>query len=156
MCKSLILLGGDIETNPDPVSSSEQYFSVCHWNLNSIAAHKYSKFSLFTAYNLLHSFDIICLWETYPKSETPSNDTRLELPSYNLFRSDYPSNDKREGVCIYCKSTLGLRILNISSVDECINFEVGIECINFEVDIANRMFRLIQLYRSPSQKQDEF
>ena len=61
MCKSLILLGGDIETNPDPVSSSEQYFSVCHWNLNSIAAHKYAKLSLFTAYNLLHSFDIICL-----------------------------------------------------------------------------------------------
>ena len=37
--------------------------------------------------------------------------------------------------------------MNISNVDECINFEVG---------IANNIFHLIQLYRSPSQKQDEF
>ena len=39
------------------------------------------------------------------------------------------------------------RILSISNLDE---------CINFEVSIANKICRLIQLYRSPSQKQDEF
>ena len=96
MCKSLILLGGDIKTNPNPVSSSEQYFSICHWNLNSIAAHNYAKLSLLTAYNLVHSFDIICFSETYLKSETPSNDTCLELPSYNLFLSDYLSMIKEK------------------------------------------------------------
>ena len=92
MCKSLILLGGDIKTNPNPVSSSEQCFSICHWNLNSIAAW----LSLLTAYNLVHSFDITCLSETYLKSETPSNDTCLELPSYNLFLSDYLSMIKEK------------------------------------------------------------
>ena len=92
MCKSLILLVGDIKTNPNPVSSSEQYFSICHWNLNSIAAW----LSLLTAYNLVHSFDITCLSETYLKSETPSNDTCLELPSYNLFLSDYLSMIKEK------------------------------------------------------------
>ena len=40
-----------------------------------------------------------------------------------------------------------LRILNISNLDE---------CINFEVSIANKISRFIQRYRSPSQKQDEF
>ena len=112
-CNSLILLSGDIKTNPGPILSSGQCFSICHWNLNSITAHNYAKLSLLTAYNLVHSFDIICLSETYLNSETPPNDTRLELPGYNLFRSDHPSSNKRGGVCVYYKSTLPLRILNI-------------------------------------------
>ena len=73
--------------------------------------------------------------------------TCLELPGYNLFCSDHPSNKKRWGVCIYYKSTLPLRILNISNLDE---------CINFEVSIANKICCFIQLYRSSSQKQDDF
>ena len=146
-CSSLILLSGDIKTNPGPTPSSGQCFSICHWNLNSITAHNFAKLSLLTAYNLVHSFDIICLSETYLNSETPPNDTRLELPGYNLFRSDHPSNNKRGGVCVYYKSTLPLRILNISNLDECINFEVSVD---------NKICRFIQLCRSPSQKQDEF
>ena len=83
-CSSLILLSGDIKTDPGPISSSGQYFSICHLNLNSIATHNYAKLSLLTAYNLVHSFDIICLSETYLNSETPSNGTRLKLPGYNV------------------------------------------------------------------------
>ena len=93
-CSSLILLSGDIETNPDPTP-------ICHWNLNSISAHNFAKLSLLAAYNLVHSFDIICLSETYLNSEIPPNDTRLELPGYNLFRSDHPFNNRRGGVCVY-------------------------------------------------------
>ena len=146
-CSSLILLSGDIKTNPDPTSSSGQCFSICHWNLNSLATHNFAKLSLLTAYNLVHSFDIICLSETYLNSETPPSNTRLEFPGYNLFRSDHLSNNKRGGVCVYYISTLPLIILNISSLDE---------CINFEVSIANKICHFIHLYRSPSQKQDKF
>ena len=89
-CSSLILLSGDIETNPGPTPSSGQCFSICHWNLNSITAHNFAKLSLLTVYNLVHSFDIICLSETYLNSKAPPNDTRQELPGYNLFRSDHP------------------------------------------------------------------
>ena len=64
-----------------------------------------------------------------------------------MFRSDHLSSNKRGGVCIYYKSTLPLRILNISNLDE---------SINFEVSIANRICHFILLYRSPSQKQAEF
>ena len=74
-CSFLIFLSRDIETNPGPTPSSGQYFSICHWNLNSITAHNFAKLSLLTAYNLVHSFDIICLSETYLNSETPPNDT---------------------------------------------------------------------------------
>ena len=139
------MLSGDIESNPGPTHSPGQCFSICHWNLNSITAHNFAKLSLLTAYNLVHSFHIICLSETYLNSETPPNDTRLELPGYNLFGSNHPSHNKRR-VCVYYKSTLPLRILNISNLDK---------CISFEVSIANKICRFIYLYRFPSQKQDE-
>ena len=64
-CNSLILLNGDINTNPGPTPSSQQCFSICHWNLNSNTAHNLAKLSLLTAYNQVHSFDIICLSDTY-------------------------------------------------------------------------------------------
>ena len=36
-----------IELNPGPNPDSSQSFSICHWNLNSMAAHDYSKLSLY-------------------------------------------------------------------------------------------------------------
>ena len=80
----LILLSGDIETNP------QQSFSICHWNLNSISAHNYTKISLLTAYVLVHNFDIICLSETYLNSETSTDDQNLETLGYCLLRADHP------------------------------------------------------------------
>ena len=130
-----------------PISSSVQCFSICHWNVHSIAAHNYAKSSVLTAYNLARSFDIIRLSETYLNSETPSNDTCLVLPGYTLFHSDHPFNNNRGGIFIFYKPTLPLRILNISNLDE---------CRNFEVNITNKFSHFIQLYRSPSQKKDEF
>ena len=85
-CSSLILLSGDIETNPGPTPSSGQCSSICHRNLNSITAHNFATLSLLTVYNLVHSFDIICLSETYLNSGTPPN--------------DHPSNNKRGGICL--------------------------------------------------------
>ena len=73
----LILLSGDIETNPGP-----KLISVCYWNLNSISAHNFTKISLLTGYILVHNFDIICLSETYLNSETPTDDKNLEIPVY--------------------------------------------------------------------------
>ena len=52
-CSSSIFLSEDIKTNPGPISSFKQCFSICHWNLNSITAHNYVKLSLLTAYNLV-------------------------------------------------------------------------------------------------------
>ena len=134
------MLSGDIKTNSGPAPSYGKCFSIYHWNLNSITAHNLAKLSLLTAYNVLHSFDIICPSEMYLNSETPPNDTRLELPSYNLFHSDHPSNNKRGGVCVYYKSTIPLRILNISNLDE---------CINFEISIAKKFCRFIHLIALP-------
>ena len=142
---TIILLSGDIEINPGPKSSSRECFSICHWNLNSISAQSYTKVSLLTAYNLIHNFDIICVSETFLNSETAPNDPNLEIPGYNMCRGDHPSNCKRGSVCIFYKATSPLRVLNISNLNE---------SINFEVCIANKICRFIHLYRSHSQTQD--
>ena len=67
----LLLLSGDIETNPGPDSGYLSSFSFCHWNLNSIDDHNFIEMSLLQAYNTINRFDInahqkpINLSETY-------------------------------------------------------------------------------------------
>ena len=45
----LHILCDDIETNPGPYNENNQTISVCHWNLNGIAAHNYIKLSMLEA-----------------------------------------------------------------------------------------------------------
>ena len=54
-----LMLSGDVETNPGPLSNCKEYFSICHWNLKSIPAHDDSKLFLLKAYIMLHKFDIM-------------------------------------------------------------------------------------------------
>ena len=104
MVFTIILLSGDIEINLGPKSNFRECFSICHWNLNSISAQSYIKVSLLTAYNLIHNFDIICLSETFLNSKTAPNDPNVEIPGYNMYRADHPSNCKRGGICIFYKA----------------------------------------------------
>ena len=60
-----ISLSGDIELNPGPKLDINQCFSVCHWNLNSVVSHNFSKIQSLIAYNCINKFDIICLSESY-------------------------------------------------------------------------------------------
>ena len=140
-------LSGDAETNPGPKRNPTETFSFCHWNLNSISSHNYVKISLLKAYITVHKFDIICLSETYLDSNIRPDVDHLEIEGYDIARADHPTNTKREGVCIYCKKGLPLRVLNIIFLNECINFElrIGDKTCNFDV-----------LCRSPSQSQDVF
>ena len=97
----LLICCGDIKTNPGPKSNSCQSFSICHWNLNSISAHNFTRLSLLQAYNSVHNYDIICL-------------------------SDHPSDNRRGGVCVYYKNTLPLKLVNVNYLQECLNFEIKI------------------------------
>ena len=120
LCEWHIKSSGDIELNPGPKSNSCEHFSVCHWNLNSILAHNFSKVSLLNAYTSLHSFDIICLSETYLDSSILSHNPNLEVQGYDLIRANHPSNVKRGGVCIYYKKHLPLKLTNINFLHECL------------------------------------
>ena len=92
----MILLSGDIETNPGPKAISGQSFSICHWNLNSISAHNYTKISPVTAYALVPNVDIICLSVTNFNSETSTDDQNLKISGYYmlLYRSPSQTEDK--------------------------------------------------------------
>ena len=76
----VLKLSGVIEENPRPKPSSNQSFSVCHWNLNSISAHNYMKVSLLRVYISTHKFDVICLWLWYIWWRQSEN-CRLQLNS---------------------------------------------------------------------------
>ena len=117
-----------------------------HWNLNSISVHDYSKLFLLKAYVSVHKFDI-CLSETYLDSTVLLDDDNLVIFGYNLIRSDHPSNTKRGGVCLYYKNYLPLRVLNISYLKK---------CLNFELKIGDKSCNFIALYKSPSQSHDDF
>ena len=62
-------------------------------------------------------------------------------------RDDQPSKSKRGGVCVYYKSPLPFRVINVKYLQD---------SISFELRIGGKCCRFSCLYRSPSQTQDEF
>ena len=122
----MIDLSGDIEKNPGPRSSSSQNFSICHWILNSIAAHSCIKSSHLKAYLSIYKFDIACLSETCLDTSVPLHEVNLEIQGYELVRSENPSQHKRDSICIYFRNSLPLKILNIHYLQESISFELQV------------------------------
>ena len=56
-------------------------------------------------------------------------------------------NAKRDDVCIFYRKTLGVRVINLSHLNECIISEVSIQ---------NNKGYIGVVYRSPSQDANEF
>ena len=97
----LLLLSGDIETNPGPKRSSNIKF--CHWNLNGLAAHDFIKVPLVEAFITSNNFDLVCLSETFLDSTILNEDVNIQMKGYSFLRADHPNDIKRGGVCIYFK-----------------------------------------------------
>ena len=76
--------------------------------------------------------------ETFVNSDTAFDDGTLKIEGYNIARSDHPSNSEWGGVCVYYNQSLGLKILNIKYLQE---------CVVFQVLITNKLCNLISLYR---------
>ena len=145
---SILLLSGDIETNPGPFSSNLESLNICHWNLNSIATENFIKIPLLEAYITVNKFDIICLSETFLDSSFLDDDPRLNLNGYSLIRADHPSDTKKGGVCIYYKNYLPLiQKPALSALNE---------CLVCELKVGKKKCFITILYRSPSQSIEEF
>ena len=144
---NLVLLYGDVEFNPGPKQNTAKKFAIYHCDLNSIAAHNFAKMLLLKAYNSVHKFNIICLSETYLDSNILPDDSNLKIPGYNLVRSDHPLNKKCGGVCIYYKSYLPSRIIDINYLNK---------CVRLALMAGDKLCNFIALKRSPSQSQDLF
>ena len=83
--------------NPGPKSNPGHSFSICHWNLNGLAAHNYLKVSLLRTCIAIKKFDVVCLCFD---SSCLSDNNNFHLPGYKLVRADHPSNAKKGGVYI--------------------------------------------------------
>ena len=86
----LLFTYDDIDSNPGPKLRASNNVSCCHWNVNSIMAHK--KLSLLSAYNTLHKFDVICISETY--LDKSANNDALSIDGYNIIKAGHPHNQK--------------------------------------------------------------
>ena len=99
----LLLLHGDVETNPGP-NKKYKPFTCRHWNVNSLTAHNMVKLSSIAAYNTIHKYDFICISETYLDSSVATDDRDTLINDYNLICADHPSNNKRW--CVYLLSRI--------------------------------------------------
>ena len=141
----LFLCHGDIEPNPGSKKLKKDSLSVCHWNLNNLSAHNFSKLTQMKACISVYKHDFICLSETYLDSSTL--DSLLKIDRYILVRADHPSNIKRGGVCIYYKESLPIRVISLSYLKE---------TLLSEVTYNNKKVIVSVIYRSPSQNNSEF
>ena len=128
-------------------SYSAQYSTICHWNLNSIAAHNFIKIALLKAYLSVHKMDIVGLSETFLDSSIQTDDDNLQTMAYSSVRADHPSNNKHGGVLLYYKNFLPIKLIDVNYLNECISFILKIE---------KKVYKFLSLYRSPSQNRDEF
>ena len=95
----------------------------------------------------MHTFDIICISESYLNPDTSSSNGNFNIPGYNISRPDHPSGNRRGGVCIYYKKSLPIKMLNINYLQE---------CIYFDPKIGSKLCTIVSLYRSTNQSADEF
>ena len=95
----------------------------------------------------MHSYDLICLSETWLDSTTSIDSSDLSLKGYNLHRADDSENVKKGGVCVYYKETLAVHFLR-TKLDQCFASEVSFK--------NKKKGHVIPLYRSPSQAPDQF
>lgn len=91
------------ETQGQKKRDSCQNLSMCHWNLNNITAHNFSKLTLLEAYSMKYNFGITCLSEKHLDSYIQHDDEILYLSGWNLVRADNPDNNKRVGICVSFK-----------------------------------------------------
>ena len=114
-----LLQHGDIELNPGP-----KYFSICHWNLNSLTAHNYLKVSQLQAFHLVYKF--LCISETHLDSSVSKDDNALSIEGYSIIRTDHLSNTNRGGVCIYYNDKISVRQMSNINLRECLGCEIVI------------------------------
>ena len=65
----ILLMNGDIESNPGPKTKTEKenFFSCCHWNVNSLLAH--NKLAMLETYNIAHKYDALFLTQIISRQQ---------------------------------------------------------------------------------------
>ena len=144
--RMFIMQHGDIESNPGP-RKKHIPLTCCHWNVNTLTAHKTIKKSLIEVYNSNHKYDFMCISKSCLDSSVSDEDKELAMEGYKLIRADHPSNVKKGCVRIYYKELIAVQIIGINFLSE---------CLLCEVTINNKKGYIAVLYRSLSQTNTVF
>ena len=67
---------------------------------------------------------------------------------FHIFRSDYPTNTKRSGVCLYYKNSLPIKLRP--------DLHIFDESIVVELTLSSKKLLFAVIYRSPIQNNDQF
>ena len=137
----LILLSGNIHTNPGPRNNS---FKFATWNVDSILSREKCKLNYISAIDSVHKFDIFGVCETYLGPTTDVD--QLSIPGFQPpFRADCTDNDGRPkgGVCLFYKDHIPIKNRNdLATLDETIVAEIRLK--------SNKKVFLVLTYRTPS------
>lgn len=85
--KFRIIMSGNIEVNSEPKCNfcRSQSFWTCHCNLNSLIAHCFAKFLLFTTYLSVNKLSTVCLWGKCRSCEFLIDGDNLQIPRRSSF-----------------------------------------------------------------------
>ena len=92
--RKMLIRFGNVLENPGQNNCNLKFF---HWNLDSITALDNTKLSLIEAYNSVFSYDLIAISDTRLYRSISNEDIQIEGFSYDVFRSDSPSNTRNPG-----------------------------------------------------------
>lgn len=136
---ALVLLGGDVETNPGP-TTGEHCISILHCNIRSIRNKLEFIKDNFT------DFDILCFTETHLNISFPTEDLKLSDNFCNPFRKDRTNHGG--GILVYLSNSL----IQKRRTDLEIYWE---ECIWLETRINNAK-SLLGVFYSPKTSDETF
>lgn len=94
MCTSVCAC---VRTHLRELTTSLTFF---HSNLNGIATYISAKMAPIQSYATSYNSDIICLSESFFDSSVGTNNPQINIPCYNIFCCDPPSDTEIGGVCI--------------------------------------------------------
>ena len=139
----LIMQHGGIESDLG-LSKKHRPLTCCHWNVNSLTAHKMIKKLLIETYNSNQKYGFICISETCLDCVVCDDDKELAMEGYNLIPEDHSSN---LSVGIYYKESIVTQTININFL---------IEYLLCEITVNYKMGYISILYRSSSQTNTVF
>src|SRR5437867_7449082 len=140
----LLLLAGDVQSNPGPVvTSSSLNFSCLNIRSASSISTDLDKPAVLQEFLSDHSIDILALTETWLTPETlPSTLNSLTPPGYSIIHSPRPQG-KGGGLGLIFRS-----YLKVSTVS--LPLFASFESLCVRLTIASTSFTLLVIYRPPS------
>ena len=98
-----LFICGDIKINP---GHKTEHLRFCQWNLNSLAAHDFTRISLIHSYMVQHDLHIAAFAESALSKNIPDSD--IQISGYRAIRFDLTDSDTHGGVIIYHKSNMAV------------------------------------------------